>query len=218
MRVYNRMLAREALVGAGTWVGTGAWARVVVLVLVSVWAGAGQPVFKIYPLADDYFEKVYFLNHQAKSYYLSINCKEKDMLSISISEQFTFQEAPRFNIYGNLKNIPKMGRGIYTFLRECNANVEVDNRTNFLEVRRNGTQKLLFALADLAIRDMHAKFIVRDESVKWGLGERFQRHFEVTDGSWTLWNRDRPWKIDEGRKGDSQQTYGHQPVYLARQK
>jgi hypothetical protein len=40
----------------------------------------------------------------------------------------------------------------------------------------------------------------------------------MTDGIWTVWNRDRPWEIDEGKHGRSGQTYGHQPVYLAREK
>jgi len=63
---------------------------------------------------------------------------------------------------------------------------------------------------------MSNQFKVKDRSTKWGLGERFQKHFEVTDGKWTIWNRDKPWKIDSGNLGSSDQTYGHQPVYLAR--
>ena len=57
---------------------------------------------------------------------------------------------------------------------------------------------------------------VFDESTKWGLGERFQKNFHVIDGQWTLWNRDKPWKIDHGFPGISDQTYGFQPIYLAR--
>lgn len=34
---------------------------------------------------------------------------------------------------------------------------------------------------------------------------------------WTVWNRDRPWEIDRGSAQKSAQTYGHQPVYLARE-
>lgn len=48
------------------------------------------------------------------------------------------------------------------------------------------------------------------------MGERFQSHFAIKDGTWTVWNRDRPWEIDRGFNGKSAQTYGHQPVYLAR--
>lgn len=40
------------------------------------------------------------------------------------------------------------------------------------------------------------RFVVVDEAVKWGLGERFQRSFDIKDGKWTIWNRDKPWKID----------------------
>ena len=52
----------------------------------------------------------------------------------------------------------------------------------------------------------------------FGFGERFQDHFEVKDGSWSIWNRDRPWEIDSGSASKSTQTYGYQPVYLAREK
>lgn len=38
----------------------------------------------------------------------------------------------------------------------------------------------------------------------------------MIDGQWTIWNRDKPWKIDRGQPGLSDQTYGHQPIYLAR--
>lgn len=48
------------------------------------------------------------------------------------------------------------------------------------------------------------------------MGERFQNKFAIKDGAWTVWNRDRPWEIDNGINGKSGQTYGHQPVYLAR--
>jgi len=49
------------------------------------------------------------------------------------------------------------------------------------------------------------------------MGERFQNKFAIKDGAWTVWNRDRPWEIDNGINGKSAQTYGHQPVYLARE-
>jgi alpha-glucosidase (family GH31 glycosyl hydrolase) len=40
----------------------------------------------------------------------------------------------------------------------------------------------------------------------------------VTDGKWTIWNRDKPWKIDTGMDGISENTYGHHPLYLARER
>jgi hypothetical protein len=39
----------------------------------------------VYPLAEDYFEKTYMVNHESKQYYLTVACKEKDMLSISLT-------------------------------------------------------------------------------------------------------------------------------------
>lgn len=48
------------------------------------------------------------------------------------------------------------------------------------------------------------------------MGERFQKNFDLKDGKWTIYNRDKPWKIDHGSISFSDQTYGHHPVYLAR--
>lgn len=43
-------------------------------------------VFKVYPLADDYFEKVYLVNHNSRQHYLIVSCKERNILSLSVSE------------------------------------------------------------------------------------------------------------------------------------
>jgi hypothetical protein len=38
----------------------------------------------------------------------------------------------------------------------------------------------------------------------------------MRDGTWAIWNRDRPWEIDNGQPTRAAQTYGFQPLYLAR--
>ena len=157
------------------------------------------------------------VNHNGQPYYLIVSCKDRDMLSISISATRDFEEAPRFNIYGGTQSRPKMGQGAYTFLRECHAFVEVDT-PNFLEVRRTKDSAPIFSLTNVTFANLHNTFTVVDSSTKWGLGERFQTKFKTTDGKWSIWNRDKPWKIDRGAQGLSEQTYGHQPVYLAREK
>jgi hypothetical protein len=70
------------------------------------------------------------------------------MLSLSITTTREFTELPAFNIYGNSENKPKMSRGIYTFLQECHAFVEV-NTEKFLEVKRARDGETIFALGDL---------------------------------------------------------------------
>jgi hypothetical protein len=40
---------------------------------------------KVSLVTEDYFEKVYVINQQGRKYYLIVSCKERDMLSISIS-------------------------------------------------------------------------------------------------------------------------------------
>lgn len=42
-------------------------------------------VNKVSLVTEDYFEKVFIVNQQGRKYYLIVSCKEKDMLSISIS-------------------------------------------------------------------------------------------------------------------------------------
>ena len=189
---------------------------VVLLILTTVLVeGSGpSPIFKVYPLADDYFEKVYLVSHTNGQYYLTISCKQRDMLSISLTQKKDFQEQPRFNVYGDKHPKPKMGTGTYSMLRECQTEVVV-NTSHIVEVRRTNGD-IIFAINNATFDNMHNSFKVVDHSVKWGLGERFQKNFKVIDGKWTLWNRDKPWKIDQGMVGISDQTYGFQPVYLAR--
>lgn len=73
-------------------------------------------------------------------------------------------------------------------------------------------------MSNVTFRHLHNSFTVNDPSTKWGLGERFQTKFRVTEGRWTIWNRDKAWAIDRGSTGVSDQTYGHHPLYLAREK
>ena len=111
--------------------------------------------------------------------------------------------------------MPKMGMNTYTFLKECQVKVNV-NGTNLLSLQRGENDDPFFSLSNFTFDNRHNSIKVVDRSTKWGLGERFQRNFRVVDGKWTLWNRDKPWKVDKGMPGQSDQTYGFQPVYLAR--
>jgi hypothetical protein len=66
--------------------------RLGVLLLVALWLVGveANTVLKVYPLADDYFEKVYMLTHQNKPYFLTVSCRQKDMLSISLTQKREF--------------------------------------------------------------------------------------------------------------------------------
>lgn len=55
------------------------------LLLLLLAVGCAATEFKAYPLGDDYFEKVYLVNHDNRDYYLTISCKEQNMLSISLT-------------------------------------------------------------------------------------------------------------------------------------
>ena len=108
-----------------------------------------------------------------------------------------------------------MGTYSYTFLCECDAEVDV-HTPHFLQIRRKNADVAFFKIDSILFDNMHTQIKIMDHSVKWGLGERFQSRFKVTNGSWTIWNRDKPWKIDTGMQTISDQTYGFQPIYLAR--
>lgn len=47
------------------------------------------------------------------------------------------------------------------------------------------------------------------------MGERFTNGFRLKEGKWTIFNRDRGQVIDSGT---GLQTYGHNPVYLQRER
>jgi hypothetical protein len=188
---------------------------VVLALITAVGQSQDIPVFKPYPLADDYFEQIYLVQMKGQSYYLIISCRDEHMLSISLSPHKEFEEQPRFNIYGNLEDKPKMGTHSYTLYRSCEMEVQV-GQGNFLEVRRKGSIDAFFVIKNVSFSNMHNTISVIDHSVKFGFGERFQNNFRVKDGKWSLWNRDKPWKVDKGLPGISDQTYGFQPVYLAR--
>ena len=48
----------------------------------------------------------------------------------------------------------------------------------------------------------------------YGLGERFSNRFRISPGKYTIFNRDRPFKID---RREGLQTYGHYPIYFLRE-
>lgn len=41
--------------------------------------------FKVYPLSDSYFEKIFTILHNGHNYFLNITCREQNMLSLSIT-------------------------------------------------------------------------------------------------------------------------------------
>lgn len=179
-------------------------------------SGSAHSAFKVYPLADGLFEKIYLLTRGQESYFFIASCRDRYILSLSITPDRYFEDAPRFDVYGNMQAKPKNSGNSTVPFSLCEVVVTVTSGS-FIEVKRPQEKTSLFAIEKLITSQGHQKVIVKDQSIKWGLGERFQNHFEVRDGHWTIWNRDRPWKIDEGSKAESCQTYGHQPVYLAKE-
>jgi hypothetical protein len=104
----------------------------------------------------------------------------------------------------------------YTFMEHCHVDIQVNESEGRVELFRQGTRQLLFSIEEFKFEERHLEVHVKDPSRKWGIGERFQNSFHMPDGQWTIWNRDRPAEIDTGSEFQSKQTYGHQPIYLAR--
>lgn len=42
-------------------------------------------LFRVTLLNEDFYQKIYKVNHNTRQYFLIVSCKEKDMLSISVS-------------------------------------------------------------------------------------------------------------------------------------
>ena len=100
--------------------------KLVFLLLLVVLTEVNCNNLKVYPLADDYFEKIYIVNINSHDYYLNIGCREANMLSVSLTANASFMEQPRFNIYGNAEPLPKMAKKSYTFLHECEVFIDVE--------------------------------------------------------------------------------------------
>jgi hypothetical protein len=164
----------------------------------------------------DLFERSYSMNSPSLNLTLTIECRNYQLLSIRMAPPSGSPEMPRFRVFFEHETMG-MNRDQYTFLEYCNVDVEVAEQNCKLEVRRKGTKQLIFAIDDVDIQEKYVKVTTRDQAQIWGLGERFQERFHVANGMWTLWNRDRPWVIDSGNPAKSQQTYGHNPLYLARE-
>lgn len=91
-----------------------------------------------------------------------------------------------------------MAKPTFTLFHECPVNIEIKN-SFYIEIRRKDTGSLLLTVDSIQFKKLKNKFVVKDYSTKWGFGERFQSRFDIKDGNWTIWNRDKPWKIDHGK-------------------
>lgn len=93
-----------------------------------------------------------------------------------------------------------MQRKLYSLWESCNVGVKVKEQGSIVKLVKTGTEEILFAINDYTWREEGGdiEIYTEDYSTKWGMGERFQTNFAITDGTWTVWNRDRPWEIDHG--------------------
>lgn len=121
---------------------------------------------------------------------------------------------PRYKVFFDNETMG-MSRDQYTFLEYCNVDMKVIEKPFQLLVMRKETSQLIFSLESIVFKSGYIQVTTKDAEKIWGLGERFQSRFHVEDGLWTIWNRDRPWIIDDGGHAKSGQTYGHNPLYLA---
>ena len=58
----------------------------ILLLLMSLECEAAN-MAKVYPLADEYFEKIYLVEENSRLYYLNISCRDVNTMSISITPE-----------------------------------------------------------------------------------------------------------------------------------
>jgi hypothetical protein len=58
----------------------------VIILTTEVVATKSNISLKVYPLVDDILQKIFLLSFNSDTYYLAVSCKEKDMLSLSVSK------------------------------------------------------------------------------------------------------------------------------------
>lgn len=63
---------------------------------------------KITPMTNEYFDKIYKINSFNQVNYLHISCKEKNVLSISITPTLDFYQHPRYPVFDQLNYEKRM--------------------------------------------------------------------------------------------------------------
>ena len=84
---------------------------------------------------------------------------------------------------------------------------------------RKATDAILFdsSIVEMEFSEYYIQFgTVLDSKTLFGYSERFAPHFKLTAGTWTIFNADRPQKIDQGIALKGWQTYRYYPAYMAR--
>ena len=84
-----------------------------------------SPSVKEYPFTDPFFDRTYTVEEGKSVKYLHAYCKEDNVLSLSITPKLYFTEEPRFPIYPEGYEAPRMQDKLYTFFSACNVRVSV---------------------------------------------------------------------------------------------
>ena len=154
------------------------------------------PSVKEYPFTDPFYDRTYTVEEGRSVKYLHAYCKEDNVLSLSITPKLFFNEEPRFRIHAEGEEAPKMQSKLYTFFSACNVRVSVEDENpnkELIRIVRNSDNYTIFAIKRFKfVAEDHVEIETQDFSQKWGMGERFQTQFSISDGIWTIWNRDRP--------------------------
>lgn len=101
-----------------------------------------------YPDADDYFDRIYVINNDGRTQYLRLYCKERNMVSLSITWRLEFEEYPRFPVHSPHMETPRMQRKLYTFWQSCDVGIKINEPGSIIKLVRSGTQEIIFAIND----------------------------------------------------------------------
>lgn len=86
-------------------------------------------------------------------------------------------------------------------------------------ITRKDTDAVLFdsSVVELEFSDYYIQFgTILDSKFVFGYSERNTKHFTLKKGTWTVWNREQGYTIDEGIALDGAPTYGYFPAYFVR--
>lgn len=147
---------------------------------------------------------------------LHITNESYNQLDIRIEDenkqQFRIPEdiEPFKTIYNDVKNPLNYSHYDYTVTTQANPFT--------LRVARTDTQETIFHLHNLTVSKLYNEYTLTIPSkLFFGLGERNAKGFRFREGTYTLWAKDVPELLEDGRP-PGKGVYSSQPVYLMREK
>ncbi|CAD8111009.1 unnamed protein product [Paramecium sonneborni] len=139
---------------------------------------------------------------------LEIRQEKSDQIDIQIYDEannhFRIPSSPPFD-YNDVKDPQQF----------ANYDYEIDVEQNCLEIKVQRDNATIFTLSDLIFSERYIEFTHYPQNKQmWGLGERNQVGFRFREGIYTLYARDEPNIIEDGKR-PGKHVYSSHPVLLS---